>query len=335
MAGPGEGGKDMKRNNLVFLIAAVLMSALLGPIPESRGQEYPSKSIELIVPYNPGGRSDLVGRIVAERLEQVLKQKVIVVNKAGAGGVLGAKYVAQAKPDGYTIGFFSNGVVTSQYTVATPTNLKEYDPVAMVNQDPAALAVANKTGWKNAPDMVQHAQKNPGVVMMGVTPGASSHLFAAFFANSANIKVKYVPFKGGMEKDVAVAGGHVDACMDAVGPFKPLADAGKLRILGITGAERNPLYREIPTLKEQGLDCVIGSWQGIFAPRGLPPAALEVLDRAAAQMVQDEGFKERMGKVQMGIKHLNRSEFLKFLEKDDVIQRELVQAIGLTPGKKK
>lgn len=319
------------KKRLAFLKVPMflLVVSLLFPFSMSYGQEYPSKSIELIVPFDPGGRSDLVGRIVAESIEKYLNQRVIVINKPGAGGVLGAKYVAQSKPDGYTIGFFSNGVVTTQYTMVTPTDLKEYDPVSLVNADPAALAVAIKTGWKRVDEMIKFAQKNPGVVTMGMTPGASSHLFAAFFAKTANIEVKYVPFKGGKEKNVAVAGGHVDAAMDAVGPLKPLADAGKLLILGITGDERDPLYKEIPTLKEQGMDCVIGSWQGIFAPKGVPPRILDILDRAATRMIQDKGFKDRMNKVEMGIKYLNRDSFVKFLEKEDVIQKKLVQEVGL------
>ena len=146
----------MKRFSVVlkwFCLPLFILSLVLF-VPVVYGQNYPVKPITLIVPYAPGGRTDTVARIVADKLDQYLGQRIIAANRSGAGGVLGEKELTNSKPDGYTISIFSSGTIALQYTVPTPVDLKDYDLVCLVNEDPAALAVSMKSGWKNINDLI-------------------------------------------------------------------------------------------------------------------------------------------------------------------------------------
>ena len=229
---------------------------------------YPEKSISMIVPFPPGGRTDLTARVVAQHLSKPLGQPVVVVNKPGAGGVLGAKEVAAAAPDGYTLGMFSTAVVTAQYTVSTPTNLGDYIAIAVVNIDPMALAVKFDAPWKTLADLVAYSRSNPGKLRVGMIPGASAQIFAGGFAKAADVKTVYVPFKGDADGVAALAGGHIEAHVAVPVSYKSLAEAKRVRILGIAADSRSTLYKDIPTFRENGVDLVIGSFHIVFVPKG-------------------------------------------------------------------
>lgn len=233
----------------------------------AEAQNYPAGPVSLIVPYPPGGRTDLTARVVAQYLKDELGQPVVVVNKPGASGVLGAKEVARAAPDGHTLGFFSTGFLTTQYTVPTPTNVREYELIALVNYDPAAIAGSVAKGWESLAQVLAAAKAKPRSLRVGINPGSSAHIFAAAFCDAAGIEATFVPFKGGSARAAAIGGGHIDLDFDIVAPMKGMREAGKLRILGIAAERREELYRDIPTMREQGVNLAIHSWHGVFAPR--------------------------------------------------------------------
>src|SRR5258708_6747442 len=191
----------------VLLTAAALLAASPPALAQT---DYPAKPVTLIVPFSAGGRTDVIGRIIAQHLQTALGKPVAVVNKPGASSVLGANEVAEAKPDGYTLGFFSTSAVTAQYTVPTPMSLKSYELIAIVNSDPAAIAVADKASWRTLKDLVDDARAKPGQLRIGMIPGASAQIFAAGFARAAGIDLIHVPFKGDTEAAIALAGGHIE-----------------------------------------------------------------------------------------------------------------------------
>ena len=201
----------------VFLIIVALASAANCAI----AQTYPGKTVTLVVPFPPGGRTDLTARAVADSMKDELRQPVVILNKPGASGVLGAKEVAGAAPDGYTLGFFSTGFLTTQYTVPTPTNAKDYELVSLINYDPAAVAASTATGWTTLQQVIAAGKAKPRSLRVGINPGSSAHIFAAAFAKAAGLDVIYVPFKGGSERATAIAGGHIDLDFDIVAPMKP------------------------------------------------------------------------------------------------------------------
>lgn len=318
----------MKARKVLFtiLLGMVVLTLLHSPLC---AETYPSKAVTLVVPYPPGGRTDLTARIVAQHLKSSLGQPVVIVNKAGAGGVLGAKEVASSQPDGYTFGFFSTGFMTAQYTVPTPTNAKEYELVALINSDPASIAVSAKTPWMTLDELVEYGRKNPGKLRAGINPGSSAQIFAAAFLKAADIQALEVPFKGGGERVTALAGGHIDVDFDIVAPFKPMLQAGKIRIFGVASNERVDLYKDIPTLKEQGVDLVIGSWHGVFAPKGTPQSAISTLNKALEKTSRDPEFIDQMNRTFLGVKYLNQGDFIKFFQEEDKKTKQIIKDLGL------
>lgn len=297
-------------------------------------QSYPSRAVTLVVPFPPGGRTDLTARVVAQFLKDELGQPVVVVNKPGASGVLGAKEVARAAPDGYTLGFFSTGFLTTHYTVPTPTDVKEYDFVALVNYDPAAVAGSVAKGWKSLEQVLAAGRAKPRALRVGINPGSSAHIFAAAFCDAAGIEATFVPFKGGSERTAAIGGGHIDLEFDIVAPMKAMREAGKLAILGVAAEGRHPLYGDVPTMREQGVDLVIHSWHGVFAPKGTPDSSLFRLEQALEKVVAQPAFVEQMGAQLLGVRYMDRAQFARFFAEQDAQIKPLIQKLGLAVAKK-
>ncbi len=310
-----------------LVVGFVIVLGVLAPTASA--QTYPTKAITFVVPFPAGGRTDLAARLITQFLERHLGVPTVVVNKAGAGGVLGAKEVSRARPDGYTLGFFSTGVLTAQYTVPTPTDLKDYDLVAIVNVDPAAIAVGEQAPWKNIRELVDFARANPGKLRIGAQLGASAQVFAAAFEQAAGIKGTYVPFKGDADAAVAVAGGHIDMHVGVPIAYKSLMEAGKLRILGVAADQRSPLYKDIPTWKEQGVDVVITSFHGVFAPHGTPPEVLKTLEVAIQKTMAEKELRDKMEASGLGVVYLAGKDASTYVAHQDVIYRKLIQDLGM------
>lgn len=313
------------RTIFVRLVGVLLLSSSLWAF----AQTYPAKAVNLVVPYPAGGRTDLTGRLVAQFLKDELAQPVVVVNKPGASGVLGAKEVSGAAPDGYTLGFFSTGFLTTQYTVPTPTRVTDYELIALINYDPAAVAASTTKGWKTLAEVVAAAKSKPRGLRVGINPGSSAHIFAAAFCDTAGIEATFVPFKGGSERAAAIGGGHIDLDFDIVAAMKSMRDAGKLRVLGIAAPQREELYRDLPTMREQGVDLAIYSWHGVFAPKGTPAATLATLDKALEKVSRRREFLDQMSVQLLGVRYMNRAEFTRFFAEQEAQFKPLIQKLGL------
>jgi tripartite-type tricarboxylate transporter receptor subunit TctC len=262
-----------------------------------------------------------------------LGQSVVVLNKGGASGVIGAKEVTKAPPDGYTLGFFSTGFLTTQYTVATPTNVKEYELISLINWDPAAVAISAASPHKSLADIVAASKARPGSINVGINTGSSAHIFAASFFDAVGATATFVPFKGGSERTVALAGGHIDLDFDIVAAMKPAHDSRKARILAIAAEKRNELYPDIPTMRELGVDLTISSWHGLFAPKGTPPAVLERLDKAMEALSRRKDFLDRMNTQMLGIRYMNRPEFERFFADQDLVFKRIIDRLGINAPK--
>jgi tripartite-type tricarboxylate transporter receptor subunit TctC len=303
--------------------------------PAAAQSPYPSKPVTLIVPYSAGGRTDLTGRLIAQSLKSHLGQPVVVENRPGAGGVIGAKELGRAAPDGYALGLFSTGFVVTQYTMPAATTLREYEAIALVNVDPAVLGVSAASGHRTVADVITFARANPGKLKVGVQSGASSHLFAAAFARAAGITVTYVPFKGDAENVVALAGGHIDAFVSVPVAFRSMVDAGKVRLVAVAAEKPLPGFESVPTFRTEGVDLVIGSWHGVFGPRALAPAAIEVVERALRAAAADPELRQSADRLLIGIQFRDRARFKAFLQEEDERVRRLVQEVGLQAGTKR
>lgn len=313
----------MKLHTLLLASIAMLVADFAQPA------NYPVKPVNLVVPFPAGGRTDLTARLIAQFLHKHLGQPVVVVNKPGAGGVLGAKEVAQAQPDGYTLGLFSTAVVTAQYTVPTPTDLKDYAAVSIVNVDPAALAVKFDAPWKTLAELADYGRKNPGKVQIGMIPGASAQIFAGGFAKAARMQAVYVPFKGDADGVVALAGGHIDAHVAVPVSYKALAEARKVRILGVAADARSALYQGIPTFKENGVDLVIGSFHAVFAPKAASGDILAALAGALEKTMKEPELNAKMSAAGLGVVYLNRQDTAAFIAQQDATYKSLIEDLGM------
>jgi putative tricarboxylic transport membrane protein len=326
--GAGVGASRPVKFSLLALVAAsaVLLATAHEP---ACAQDYPTKTISVIVPYPPGGRTDLAARTLAQFLKEEIKVPVVVVNRPGASGVLGANEVASAPPDGYTIGVFSTGFLTSLYTVPTPPIAANYELVSLFNLDPAVVAVNRARGWQTLGDLLNYARERPGTLRVGINAGSSAHVFAAAFMDAARIDAIYVPFRGGGERTVALAGGHIDADFDIIAPMRPMMEAKKIAVLGVAADKRTDDYPDIPTMSEGGVNLAISSWHGVFVPRSTPSAVIKRLGAAVANVCADPRFVARMRDLLLGVRYLDPKEFRDFFATQDQINLTLIRRLGL------
>ena len=323
----------------ILVLAAGFLLCLtgwsVGLAPAAAQSDYPDKAVTVIVPFPAGGRTDVVGRIVGQELGRKLGTPVAIVNKPGASSVLGAREVADAAPDGYTLGFFSTSAVTSQYTVPTPIALSNFQLVAIVNTDPAALAVQWSAPWKTLKELVEDARKQPGKLRLGMIPGASAQIFAAGFEDAAGVKMIMVPFKGDSDGAIALAGGHIDVHVAVPVSYKSLMDAKKVRMLAVADNARSPLYDNLPTFRENGVDLVIGAFHGVYVPNGTPQSVIDKLANAIEQTMKSKEVLANMDNVGAGVTFLRGEEAKDFLAKQDATYRAIIEKLGLlvTPVK--
>jgi len=312
----------------ILAAAAAATLALLLPLAPAQAA-YPEKAVTIVVPFPPGGRTDLMARLLAQHLGKQLGQAAVVVNKPGAGGVLGAKEVAAAAPDGYTLGVFSTAVVTAQYTVPTPTDLKDYALVAVVNVDPMAIAVKADAQWKTLKELVAYGKQNPAKLRIGMIPGASAQIFAASFAHAAGVQVTNVPFKGDSDGAAALAGGHIDVHVAVPVSYKALPEAKKVRVLARAAAARSPMYKDVATFRENGVDLVIGAFHGVYVPKKTPQAVIDKLADAIEQTMKSKEVRTAMDNAGAGVVFVRGEEAKAFLAKQDATYRGIIEKLGL------
>jgi tripartite-type tricarboxylate transporter receptor subunit TctC len=314
----------------MLAVFAIAMAALApGGHASAAVSAFPTKPITLIVPFPPGGRSDVTIRVLAPYFEKVLKQPVVIMNRSGGGGTIGFKSLAQAQPDGYTIGFTTNAVVLTQYTVVENLDIRAFEPICLFNSDPAVLAVAQSSAWKDVPSLVKAAKEKQGGLLIGINPGASAHIFAAAFARAAGMPATFVPYKGGPERVSALAGGHIDADFGVLAQYKSMVSANRVRVLGVASAVRLPSNKDVPTFNEAGVNLQISGWQGFFAPKGTPLDIVELYDDLVRKALMDKDILEKLERIEVQPTYLARRDFIKFLAKEDGEMRPLLRELGL------
>jgi tripartite-type tricarboxylate transporter receptor subunit TctC len=273
----------MKRaGEWAFGLGLAMLAAL------AHAQAWPSKPIKWIVPFAPGGTTDILARTVGEKLTIALGQPVIIENKPGAGGGVGADFTAKAAPDGYTI---MGGTISTHAINASLYNKLPYDPVkdfvaiTLIARVPNMLVVNPSIPANNVKELIALLKANPGKYSFASSGnGTSQHLSGELFKTMAGVDMQHIPYKGSPPALQDVMGGQVAMTFDNITTAWPLAKGGKLRALAVTTAVRSDVAPEVPTLAESGLPGFeVGSWQGVFAPAGMPP---EIVKRLNAEIVK-------------------------------------------------
>ncbi|ARP93038.1 Bug family tripartite tricarboxylate transporter substrate binding protein [Bordetella genomosp. 13] len=281
----------------IFLSALAATAVLAGlPTLSAAAESFPSKPLTLVIPYPPGGPTDAMARTLASEISNFLTQPMIVENRAGANGNIGAEHVARAAPDGYTLMFGTSGplaINASLYRNLNYDPIKSYAPVVNVGYLPNILVVHPSVPAKTVPELVAYSKKNPGKLTFASSgSGASSHLAGVMFNGLAGTDFMHVPYKGTGPALSDLLGGHVTMSFTDVLTAKPYVESGKLRALGVTTAKRSQALPDVPTVAEQGYAGYdVSVFFGIVAPAGTPADRIATLHKAFAQALQSEKVK--------------------------------------------
>ena len=264
-----------------------------------QGQSYPNKPLRVIVPFAPGGSTDIFARLVAERLAASFSQPVVVENRAGASGNIGADAVAKSPPDGYTLLMATTGVMAinnALFKSMAYDAAKDLEPVIFIASITNVLAVPNDLPAKNVAELVALAKKEPGKLTFASSgAGSSTHLSAELFKSMAGIDVVHIPFKGSGQALIDVVAGRVSMIFDNMPSALPHIKGGKLRALGVTGLKRSPALPDVPTISEAGIagyDSL--SWSGFAVPAGTPRDIVQRLNRETAVILLAPDMRQKL-----------------------------------------
>lgn len=294
---------------------------------------YPSKPVRLIIPFAPGGATDVVGRALGQRLSVKWGQQVIVENRAGAGGNIGADVVAKSAPDGYTILLASPAEITINshlYPKMPFDPAKDFVPVAKVATAPLVLVVHPSVKAKNVSELIAEAKAAPGKLNYASSgSGGPQHLAGEQFKMVAGVDMLHVPYKGGAPAIADLLGGQVQVFFAGVPPALPHIKAGKIRALAATSAKRSPLLPDVPTVRESGgPDFVVENWQGIFVPAGTPKDIVSKLHTDITEITARKEFAENLLAQGAEATGSTQQAFQAFVDAESRKYAELVRKSG-------
>jgi tripartite-type tricarboxylate transporter receptor subunit TctC len=319
----------MVRNSfrLVLLAAGLSLAAL------AHAQKYPDRPIRMIIPFAPGGTSDLMGRVVGAKLGEALGQTVVVDNRGGAGGTIGAALAAQAPADGYTLVVPHVGLAVNETLYAKkPYNaVRDLAPVSMLGGTPNSVVVKNALPVKNMQDLIALAKKQPGqIIYASAGVGSAAHLAMALLEYAAGVKFNHVPFKGGGPSMIATAAGEVDFSMPAFPTSVPHIKAGRLRIIAVTGAKREPTMPDVPTVAESGVPGYEFSiWFAMFAPAGTPKPIITRLNQIIVKSLATPEMREQLAKVGVNAASSTPEQLGQHLRSEVAKWAKIVKAAGI------
>ena len=282
--------KSSRKAVLSALIGALVVAAAVPAV--AQGQNYPSRLIKIIVPFPPGGNPDLAARLVANRMSIDFNQTVIIENKPGANGSIGANVVAKAEPDGYTLLVANLGILGVNPVVREHLpydTSKDFVPVSRLAISPLLLIVNSSLEIKTVQDLIVAAKKDPGKLTFATAGvGSAAHMAAALFDQMAGVQMLHVPYKGASEAAPATAAGNVSVTFGGQGAAWPLVAAGTVKALGLTGSKRSPTHPDVPTVAEAGVSGYeIADWVGMLAPAGTPQLIVEKLNAEVQKALTD------------------------------------------------
>ncbi|WP_295549849.1 tripartite tricarboxylate transporter substrate binding protein [uncultured Pseudacidovorax sp.] len=287
----------LRRRASLALVAALATGALLAPTLGQAQAAYPSKPIHIVVPFPPGGSTDVLARRIGDKLASAWGQPVVVDNRAGAGGTVGADYVAKSAPDGYTLLMGvtgSNAIAQALYAKLPYDVVKDFAPVSMVVSAPLVLAVNPDVKVRTAQEFLALAKSKPGGLSYGSAGnGTSMHLTGEMYKQAAGVSMVHIPYRGSAGMLTDLMSGQIQATFGDVLVLMPQIQAGKLRALAVTSKTRHPMLPDVPTLDEAGLKGFEAlSWQGLFAPAGTPPDIVEKLSAEVNKAVRSPDVRE-------------------------------------------
>jgi hypothetical protein len=317
---------------LFCLVAALMFSN------SAFAQTFPSKSITMIVGVAPGGTLDTLARLLAKTMTADLKQTVIVENTTGAGGLVGLKRLTQAPADGHTLMFtnMSLVIIPHLHPTANVDPIKELEAIGLVATVPMVLAVSNKSGLKSLPELLDRMRKEPGKINFGSGgPGTTAHLSEALFLHLSKTKGELVQYRGSGPALTDLVAGVMDGVLDQTVAMMPLHQDKRILAIAVSSPTRLPQMPDVPTFKEGGLpEFDLAIWNGVVAPKGLPPAVAARLAESISSAIDGQEFKERLAQLAAQAPtqaQRGAAPLMKLIEQDTVMVAGLVRDVGLIP----
>ncbi len=318
-------------------LAAALLTAALAPqaATAQTAQAWPTRPISLVVPYPPGGTSDVVGRYLGERLREELGTTVVVENKAGAATAIGAAHVARAANDGYTLLLSAGTTFTTNphMNEKLAYRLEDFAPVALVGTVPFAFVVKKDLPARNVSEFVAYAKANAGKVNNATNgQGSMVHLLGELVGQGLGVTLNQVHYKGAAPATADMMGGFVDSNVEALTSAVPNVTTGRYRALAVLSEQRLPLLPDVPTFKELGYPSIVGeTWYAVFAPAGTPAPIVERLNAALRKVVESQGYAEFMRKHGNEPRSSTPAELLELTRQQHRSWGELIKRLNLKP----
>ena len=323
----------MKPNTTHVLSALVVCANLFcAASPAAAQEKFPTRPIEIIVPTPPGGGTDITARLLAELVEPMLGQKVVVVNKAGAGGTLGMSAVVQAKPDGYTLGGLWNAPLTmTPHSQAVPYSLQDYVAISLADTAPALLCTKPDFPANTGKEFIEVIRSNPNKYTYGNDGVVGMlHLSTERIFTKLGIKARPVPFGGAGETLKNFLGGHIDIYAGSIPPIVPHVKAGAAKCLLLTSKEKNAAVPQAASLSELGIpETATYLWHGIVGPKGIPPDRIAILEKAFAQAAKSDKFRQLMEAKGVTVEGSGAAEFRKLIDTEFKAMGEVVTSLGM------
>src|SRR5580692_865272 len=309
----------MRRCNAWLCTAALVLSGCLG-LDRAQAQPFPNRTITLVIPFAPGGSTSIVGRVIADKMSQLLGQSIVVDNRAGAGGTFGTKIVAKSDPDGYTILLGYTG------TLAIGPSLYKN-----VGNAPNSLVVHPSLPVKTVADLIAYAKAHPGKVNFGSAgAGTVSHITGEYFARAAGITLVHIPYKGTGPALTDLLGGHIPMAFAPIPAAHANVSAGLLRALAVTSVTRSILLPDVPTMSEAGLPGFDASlYYGLVAPAGTPRPVIDRLNQALRDALASDEVKKQLGLDGTEITPGTPQDYADFIDKDERKWSQLVKTSGV------
>lgn len=285
--------------------------------------DYPEKPITMIVAYSPGGGTDTAARTIAKYVEKHLGQRLVVENKAGAGGQIGFSALATAKPDGYEIGFINVPSIhlVKKLREGVPYEISDFDPIANIQLDPVVVAVAAESPYQTLADLLADAKAHPGELNIGADgPQSNNQLQLVVAEKALDVDFNFVAFDGTGPAVKATLGGELAASLPSASGATSQVESGRLRLLGVFADQRSPLFPDVPTVSEAAgtdVNSVGASMRGIAAPKGLAPEQKAVLEIAFAAVMEDPEFLAQARSAGLPLQYMNAEEFGAYMSKAD------------------
>jgi tripartite-type tricarboxylate transporter receptor subunit TctC len=317
-----------------FRKLAAAAAATLAIAPGAIAQQYPTKPVTIVVPFTPGGSSDITARTVAGKLQEALGQSFIIDNKPGANGGLGGKYVANSQPDGYTLFVGSIGVFAINpilYKDLGYHPMKDYDLLSVAVRTPNALVTRPNFPANTMAEFIDYLKKNPDRVSFASSgTGSSDHLTAALFWQKTGTSGIHVPYKGGSAAHLDLIAGNADVSFQNLGSITQHVKAGKMKLLAVTGDRRDPSVPTVPTMTEAGVPGIeVYSWQAFVAPKGLPATVKAKLQPALIAAIKHPDTVKKFNEIGFEVVGNSPEEFNRFLTDELNRWKQVVDTAGL------